>query len=267
MFESDSYAQALVDVLRILKNDLNHLVIVGGWCPYLYAKCLWKIPFGSFPRTTDIDIGITETGSKRYSPTLFERLINAGYATERFYKDEKLPVEIIYNRGKVQMKIEFITSFEVSDDTLQRFLGSQVACHRIEAFDILLRSDLLRIPIEVDGKNLLVKIVSPATFLFHKGITFVSRSNKEKRDKDLYYVFHILRSCPNLEDLLEKVKEFRNNEYFHAFRKNILKHVGTNRGAGYVALKKHVATLVEPKKVDLEIETVFRPLIQVLKTG
>ena len=53
----------LFEALISLGESAQKVVLVGGWCPYLYAKYLWKIPMQYLPRTTDIDIGVHETGS------------------------------------------------------------------------------------------------------------------------------------------------------------------------------------------------------------
>ena len=58
--------KGLFDTLTVLKEVLPEMVVVGGWCPYLYARYLWKKPIPDIPSTTDIDLGVLETGSKRF---------------------------------------------------------------------------------------------------------------------------------------------------------------------------------------------------------
>jgi hypothetical protein len=43
-----------------------------------------------------------------------------------------------------------------------------------------------------------VKVPSPEAYIFHKGLIFERRKDKEKRAKDLYYIFDILANCPEL---------------------------------------------------------------------
>lgn len=42
-------------------------------------------------------------------------------------------------------------------------------------------------------------------FVFHKLLTFIQRENKEKLKKDLYYVYYMIRFCPNKQDLTADV--------------------------------------------------------------
>ena len=97
------------------------MVVVGGWCPYLYAIHLWKRPIPDIPTTTDIDLGVLETGNKRFENTVYDRLKSAGFDLKRLYAGEETPVEFIYKKKAVKLKVEFITSFETSDDTLNYF--------------------------------------------------------------------------------------------------------------------------------------------------
>ena len=52
------------DTLTVLKDVLPEMVVVGGRCPYLYALHLWKKPIPDIPTTTDIDLGVLETGNR-----------------------------------------------------------------------------------------------------------------------------------------------------------------------------------------------------------
>jgi len=253
----------LLDVLASLEESAQKMVVVGGWCPYLYAKYLWKIILQYLPRTTDIDLGVHETGSKRFSPTVYERFLKAGYAAERIYDDEPLPIEFVRKEGRIEVKIEFITSFEVSDDTLQRFLGSEIACHRIEGFDILLRSSPITLAVPYKNRKLEFKTLSPEIYFFHKGITFPSRSGEEKRNKDMQYIYFILRSCPKKGEFLEEILKLKKHEYFPVFRDNILTYMGDVSCPGYPKLGQMLGMGYEQSYK--EIETVFRPLIAILK--
>ncbi len=148
MSELEKLEKGFIETVEILKEYLPQMVIVGGWCPYLYARYLWERKIPNIPTTFDIDLGVLETGSKHFETTVYDKLKSAGLALERLYADEETPVEFIYKKSTVELKIEFITSFETSDDTLNRFLGSQLACNRIEAFELLLKQTLT-VPVRI----------------------------------------------------------------------------------------------------------------------
>jgi hypothetical protein len=252
--------KGFLDTLSAIEDSLDKIIIVGGWCPYLYAKYLWRKEIPNIPTTTDIDLGVLETGSRRFDRTIYDKLSAAGLAVERIYDDEPQPIEFVYKKNELEMKVEFITSFQTTDDTLNRFVGSPLACNRIEAFEILLE-DPTHIDIKHAGKNLHLGIPKPATFLYHKGITFVMRSYEPKRDKDLSYVYFILKFCPDPETLLEDLARYKKHEFFKSFRANLKKYLGDVGKPGYKMLRPFVRRWVEERKINEEIQDTFKNLL------
>jgi len=254
-----------LDTLVVLKDALPEIVVVGGWCPYLYAHHLWKKPIPKIPTTTDIDFGVLETGSKRFETTIYEKLKSAGYALERIYADEETPVEFIYNKKAVKLKIEFITSFETSDDTLNRFLGSRLACNRIEAFEILLKQTVsISIPLKTKAESLTVKMPAPEIFFYHKAITFVMRSAKFKRDKDLFYAYFILKFHPDKESLVVSLAGLKKDEYFKAFRENIREYLSDFSSPGYLILRPFLRGWIKEGNINAEIQNTFSEIFKFL---
>jgi len=253
-----------LDTLAVLKDVLPEIVVVGGWCPYLYARYLWKKSIPEIPTTTDIDFGVLETGSKRFEPTVYERLKSAGYALERIYANEEMPVEFIYKKKAVKLKVEFITSFETSDDTLNRFLGRQLACNRIEAFELLLKQ-MATIPIQIRNDSLIVKAPAPEIFFYHKAITFVMRSAKFKRDKDLFYAYFILKFHPDKISLIASLTGIKRDEYFKAFRKNIREYVGDVSSPGYPILRSFLRGWIEEGSINAEIQSTFSEILDFIR--
>lgn len=256
MFEFKTLEKGFFDTLLAIENSLNKIIIVGGWCPYLYAKYLWQKEIPNIPTTTDIDLGVLETGSQRFDHTLYDQLKEAGLAVERIYDQEPEPVEFVYKKKELELKVEFITSFETSDDTLNRFLGTQLACNRIEAFEILLQHPAY-VSVKASGKTLSLSIPKPEAFLYHKGITFVMRSDEAKRDKDLFYVYFVLKFAPNQRALLDALKDFKTHELFKSFKQNLKEYLGDVAKPGYLMLRPFVRRWVEEKKVNQEIQEIF----------
>lgn len=253
--------RAFLDTLAGLSPELPRLVIVGGWCPTLYATYLWQKKIPNIPTTMDVDLGVTETGPKKFEATVYDRLKQMGLAMERIHEKDPEPIEFIYKEKNVEMKLEFITSFETSDDTLNRFLGKKLACHRIEAFEILLGNPLT-LHVNHPQRRLAVQVPRPELFLYHKGITFVSRSDSLKRDKDLFYVYFILRFSPDLQGLLDAVSRLKSHEYFGTFRKNLTDYLADPSRQGYLMLRPFVSRWVEERDINKEIEETFRGLLR-----
>ena len=220
MSEFDSAELALKETLEALGDGVKDLVLVGGWVPYLYTRHLWKTPTADFPLTTDIDLGVRETGSRPHDVTLFQRLSQAGLAMKRIHPKEETPVQFAHKKGRSTVKIDFITSEYTSDDTWNRFLGKDLSWSRITAFELLLES-----PIPVDillkGKTFPLNLPAPARFFLHKGIIFSLRNGEFKRAKDLYTFFWGLRFAPDPEAFLNALLAFKDHEYFAYFRDNI----------------------------------------------
>ena len=262
MPDFEKLESGFLETLAVLKDVLPEIVVVGGWCPYLYAHYLWKKAIPEIPTTTDIDFGVIETGSRRFKTTVYERLKSAGYALERIYDGEETPVEFIYKNKAVKLKVEFITSFETSDDTLNRFLGSELACNRIEAFELLLKQTVT-IPLKVEKESLTVKMPAPEIFFYHKAITFVMRSAKFKRDKDLFYAYFILKFHPDRESLVRTLAGMKKDEYFRAFRENIREYLSDSSSPGYLILRPFLRSWMEEGKVNQEITEIFSPVLKI----
>ncbi len=261
MSDFETLEKGFLDTLFAIEDSLDKIIIVGGWCPYLYAKYLWQKAIPNIPTTTDLELGVLETGGRKFDRTIYDKLSAAGLAVERIYDQEPEPIEFVYKKKEIEMKVEFITSFETSDDTLNRFLGSKLACNRIEAFEILLEEPE-HISIKHSGKKLFLNIPKPETFLYHKGITFVMRSGEEKRDKDLFYVYFILKFCPDQKALLDSLKRFKKRELFKSFKQNLKKNLADVSKPGYQMLRPYVRRWIDEKKVYQEITEIFSPLLE-----
>lgn len=262
MSDFEAMEIGFLDTLLAIQDSLDKIMIVGGWCPYLYARYLWRKEIPNIPTTTDMDLGVLETGSQKFDRTIYDKLSAAGLAVERIYEEEPQPIEFVYKKKGLEMKVEFITSFETTDDTLNRFLGSRLACNRIEAFEILLENPA-GINVKHSGKDLHLNIPQPETFLYHKAITFVMRSGEAKRDKDLSYVYFILKFCPNPKALLEALARYKKHELFESFRTNLREYLADVGKPGYQMLRPFVRRWVEEKKINQEIQEVFTPLLQI----
>lgn len=216
------FEEGLVKVLSALKPYLRHFVLVGGWVPYLYSKYLWKGTRLLPVSTLDIDLGVKEISPPWKNKTLFSKFKQLRYELEPVYNKEPFPSIPIFTdqKGRFKMRIEFITSFYVSDDTANKFLGKEIAIHRIDGFELLL-TDIIELKIPYKSQVIKVNIPEPYIFVFHKGLTFPTRDDETKQAKDLYYLYYVLRFHPRYGDLITELKSLERNEYFGAFIQNL----------------------------------------------
>ena len=111
---------------------------------------------------------------------------------------------------------------------------------------------------------LAVRVPEPAAFLFHKGITFTLRGEEFKRDKDLFYLYFILRYAPDTTDLLDRLASYRGHELFDLFRENVQAFLGDVSMPGYAILGKFLRPYQDVRTIDKEITDWVRRLQTVL---
>lgn len=222
MPDIEEFEEGLLKVLSELKPYLRRFVLVDGWAPYLYSKYLWKSTSLLPVSTLDIDLGVKEIIPPWKNKTLFSKFKQLRYELEPIYNKEPFPSIPIFTdkRGRFKMRIEFITSFYVSDDTVNKFLGREIVIHRIDGFEILL-TDIIELNIRYKNQVIKVNIPEPYIFIFHKGLTFPTRDDETKQAKDLYYLYYTLRFHPKYNALITELKSLKRNEYFDAFIQNL----------------------------------------------
>src|SRR3989338_137613 len=54
---------------------------------------------------------------------------------------------------------------------------------------------------------------------------YESTLSDRKMEKDLLYIYYILRYCPDAEMLVAEIEGFSGTDYFEMFRKNIRKYI------------------------------------------
>jgi hypothetical protein len=52
----------------------------------------------------------------------------------------------------------------------------------------------------IGSSPIIVKVPTPAAYIFQKGLSFTRRRDKRKASKDLYYIFDILTGLPEIRD-------------------------------------------------------------------
>ena len=110
-----------------------------------------------------------------------------------------------------------------------------------------------------------MRCIPPAVYLYHKSLTFIARSGTEKRDKDMLYIYYVLRYCPAVNDLVGDVMDYRKNEEFKLFQNNILEYFGTEDSPGYRALNPFLSPWMRADKIGSSIKSAFAPLLAGIK--
>ncbi len=147
---------------------------------------------------------------------------------------------------------------------LKDVLRSELACNRIEAFELLLKQ-IVTIPIQVKNDLLTVKMPAPEIFFYHKAITFVMRSAKFKRDKDLFYAYFILKFHPDRQALVKALDGMEKDEYFKAFQENIREYLSDLSSPGYLILRPFLHGWIEEGKINADIQSTFSEILDLIR--
>jgi hypothetical protein len=251
-------------VLQDLEEYLVDLTLVGGWMPYVYSKFLWGDITANLITTTDIDFGINiSNGTKTHSKNIFELLSGLDYKERHLQMDRLYPV-VLYKEGKV--RLDFIASREVDSVMIERFLGRQIDINKVDKFEFLMDN---RIVVEVKNKNNIYKVncPKPSAFLYHKSATFLDRDDEYKMAKDLFYMYFILRYCPDIETVLKEVECYRENNYFKEITKNIHEYFAMPTSKGCLLVERENGPDYFVENLRQDIFNRFRMLRSVVSSG
>jgi len=91
------------------------------------------------------------------------------------------------------------------------------------------------------------------------------RSDELKRDKDLSYVYFIVKFCPDPAALIEALARYKEHEFFKSFRANLRKYLADVGKPGYKILRPFARRWVDEKKINREINEVFAPLLALVR--
>jgi hypothetical protein len=190
----------LLKTLEDLEDFLPYLVLVGGWVPFLYSRILWKVHQDPI-LTVDIDFGLAPRGFTG-KETIGQRVIRKGWGEHhvRLGHDHPFVPVVQADRGR-KADVEFIADPGLSLALQQKLVGKDVLVSRVEHMKVLLDRTIV-LPI----RRFSLKVPAPATFVFHKLLSFPQRPDPDKRGKDLYYAYFTILYSPDRESLMKEVR-------------------------------------------------------------
>lgn len=248
-------------VLDDIKNYLDDLTLVGGWLPYIYTKFLWNNPASKLVTTVDIDFGFGQSNPKGHTKTIFEALSGSNYS-ERHSKIGKIYPVVLYKEGKVP--IDFITSQNTPDSIIKNLLGRELSVNKLAKFNFLLNH---RIPIVVkQHQKSIFKIFcpKPSAFLYHKGVTFLDREDKQKEAKDLHYMYFILRYAPNIDAILEEITHYNKEKFLENIKDGLDRYFERKTSPGCLMIEKENGSDEYVDDLRQDIFERFRQLREIL---
>lgn len=258
----DDFKTGFLKTLWIIREYLSQIVIGGGWVPLIYYHYLIGDKSKNPIRTMDIDFFVKEIVPVIGPKTLDQLLTEAGMKSE--FKSIDTP-PIVHYEGKIDnfdVEIEFLTNQAGSKN--EKVIEVQKGLHA-EALRYISISLENVITVTIDDfadaakpHPLEVKVPTPAAFIFHKGLVFQRRKNKNKKAKDLYYIFDVLLNFSDgRKDIFDEFKflKKRYKPWFGDFVLNMEKYFldVTSEGVQLVAGQRPINSL--PRLTDDQFKT------------
>lgn len=248
-------------LLSLGQENLDNLIIVGGWCPYLYAEYVWKrnLPF---PKTQDIDFAVKNMTPDRFSEPVYRRLVKAHLVPRKIDVDNTNRTQFIYVDGTFSVPIEFVTSTSVLPRGQKPRNVPYVACDPLDELSFALKIPPLKEKLSYKGKTLHIQVMSPTAFVVVKGLLIEHRSNSVKIDKDLASIAFVLRYAPDREAIIDELKAFSSDEAVKEFR-TIMRNLFRKPGERAMRMLEpaYQSWEVPRAKISEEIEASFGALL------
>lgn len=198
---ADNFKVGFLKTLWIIRQYLPQIVIGGGWVPLIYYHYLIGDKSLNPLRTLDIDFMVSDNIPIIGSEPLDQLLTDAGLKSE--FKSLDTP-PVIHYEGKIEnvdVEIEFLTDQIGSkqDKVIEVQKGLHAEALRYISISL---ENIITVTIDdfVDSEKpqrFHVRVPTPAAFIFHKGLVFKRRNKRNKKAKDLFYIFDVLVNFSN----------------------------------------------------------------------
>jgi len=209
MGTSEEHFQAvLFPILNELRDYLPHIVLIGGWVPFLHRHFGGAGEWEKDPvSTVELDVLLPDAPSAGHPGDLLKTLLGAGFRAV----DKNSP-PAVWERDTVRgERIEFFLGHS-GPAKLVGVVGAVpgeagVGALKLEGMQFL-REQAVELPVRAEANSpstdtLLVRVPSLPAFLIHKGSIFFRRSEREKRAKDLLYIVELMSEGGSLVEGIE----------------------------------------------------------------
>jgi len=189
---ADQFFPGLFGVLHTLEPCLPRVVLVGGWVPYLLARVAPGTATNEPLFTRDIDLAVPldlHADAQRIDALLVE----SGLRSEFRSMYDPPAMAFVGSIGGAEVEVEFLTDEPGGQERVVK-LGGRLHVQSLHYTRILLDNTTTIPVVGPDERVLTVRIPTAAAFVFNKGLTFPQRKTREKKAKDLYYIFEVLES-------------------------------------------------------------------------
>jgi len=184
----EGFKAGFLKTLWILREYLSVIVVGGGWVPFLYYHYLVADKSREPIRTRDIDLLVETRVPVLGGKSVDGLLLEAGFRSV-FRSSDRPPV--IHYEGTIEgedVEIEFLTDQRGAkeDVVIEVQEGLHAEALRFISIPIEHAIELTIDDFQIGREHhpFRVKVPSPEAYIFHKGLIFERRKDKEKRAKD-----------------------------------------------------------------------------------
>ena len=199
----------------------NHVIIGGGFAPIIYKLYLSDHSTGMLPvGTRDLDSLISRKIPNMAHKKLSKHLIDSGFTT--IFKNLEIPATQAYVKDidGFELEVEFLTSSNFRGDKNKNIEIAGVIAQPLRYLELSLQN-FIEFTTQSNNTGL---VVSPETWIFHKGLTFIKRFSDSKIYKDLYGIWYVATQLGEFSDnAIIEVKDLvkQHSKWFKKFQKNI----------------------------------------------
>ena len=273
---ADIFKAGFLKTLWIIREYLSQVVIGGGWVPLIYYHYLIGDKSLNPLRTLDIDFFVGDNVPVIGSESLDQLLTNAGLKSE--FKSLDTP-PVVHYEGKIEkfdVEIEFLTDQIGSKQDkvieVQKGLHAEVLRYISISLENVITVSIDDFVEVKRPQHFQVRVPTPAAFIFHKGLVFKKRNKRNKKAKDLFYIFDVLVNFSNNIDYILNDFGLLKNKYkpwFEKFISNMEMYFAnlTSEGIQLVLEQRSISSL--PRLTDAQFSAfvygTFQELISNIK--
>jgi hypothetical protein len=268
----EDFKAGFLKALWILRDYLSVIVVGGGWVPFLYYHYLVADKSREPIRTRDIDLLVDTHVPVLGGKSVDRLLLEAGF--KPVFRSSDTP-PVIHYEGTIEgeeVEIEFLTDQRGAKEDV--VLEVQKGLHA-EALRFISIPITHAIEVTIDDFRIgaerhpfTVKVPSPEAYIFHKGLIFERRKDKQKKAKDLYYIFDILANCPELREKIIKGLNGFEKQYppwFSSFIRNLQGYFSDLTADGILMISSQRPAGAFPKLTEEQFRQYVLGIFQELK--
>jgi hypothetical protein len=187
----------IAEFLKSLGPWRDFIVIGGGFALFIYKLYLADPKLENPPvGTRDIDSLIPRRIPEISKKNIAKYLSEAGFAL--IFKDVDVPATESYVKeiDGIEIEIEFLTDSAIRDDKNKNVVIAGIVAQPLSYLTLSLQTTMKFQTCSYE----VGKVVSPAAWIFHKGLTFTRRKSRSKMLKDLYGIWYVVTQLGDFSD-------------------------------------------------------------------